>query len=281
MINKVIGLNFDVAQFNVKLYNNPIADFVYNCFYHLQHFELNFNLYDNPYAEERLNLQNLRETFVHIANKLDIGIDQQKLQDQNYLNYLHSQYEQVYSTTTAHPQDKIKNLWLTFHECIHLLEYTKIPNRSKIFRIDFRNLNAKLNTPFQRQFYNYGTTQVRAGQCYVEWCELGKKPYVYFENNEPKELDRFCELAKPWVELKPIMLIALEDKNFMNAFRRPNDFDIWFKDLREPWCKHWRINDWTVNEMFTVIPIGELHDIDSFHQLLANHHVPKKIKVDK
>ena len=262
-MTKQIELTVNSNKFTIQLYDNPIADFVSKCYYHLQHLDFTNNFYDNPYNDIRYNSDELDSQLVDIATQLGISIEKNKLKSQQYLNYLHSLFEKGYDGKNA--------VWLSYHESIHIRERLNDDLfQSEYFRIDFRQKAGRLHKPFDRNFLEYGQTTINRGQCYLIWCELGKTPYVYFRDGEPDNLQRLCELAKPWLELKPILHISLQDKNFYKRYKKEVEFEQWFEKYKSDWCRHWNISNWSVKEMFSVIPVGEIDNIDLFDKTLQN-----------
>ena len=103
---------------------------------------------------------------------------------------------------------------------------------------------------------------------YTEWCELGKIPYNYYRDNEPNDLNRLCELAKPWLKLHPKLCVALEPIDFL-ANRTLAGFATWWEGYERDWCKHWKLESHSLAQQFGVIVVGHVnpHNIDN---LLVN-----------
>ena len=101
------------------------------------------------------------------------------------------------------------------------------------------------------------------------WTELGKSPYEYWHNGEPDNIDRMCVLSKPWLNLKPKLKIVLDSHDAIPPDL--TEFDAWFSQYKQQWCRHWNLQDYTHKEMFGRIPIGYVDDIDKLDHLLKNN----------
>jgi hypothetical protein len=120
------------------------------------------------------------------------------------------------------------------------------------------------------------TTKIEKGDVYVEWAELGKTPYAYWKNNEPNDLKRICELAKPWLILKPRIQIALEGHDAI-ATKNLGKFNSWWSNYSDIWCKHWGLDSWTIENMSSVVVFGKVTEIDLLVSYLERGVVPTRI----
>jgi hypothetical protein len=105
--------------------------------------------------------------------------------------------------------------------------------------------------------------------------ELGKSPYKYWLDNEPDNLERLTQLAKPWIWMRPRLIFSLDHDNFF--IRHREDFEKWFDRYNESWCKHWKISSWTVDNMNAKLPIGRIQDFQSLKEELTSGQIPCKI----
>jgi hypothetical protein len=243
-------------QYSIELDDNPLSEYYKKCLKHLQHIRLNYSIFDYP--KYRVTSDTIKSIFLESSKHLGVNIDIDQLTKQDYLNYLHGVYEVEYPRT----QDPI---YLDFHEMIHLSEACFVKNNvfDNIVTINFRNNAGLLQKTFDRTHLSYGTTKVRKGTCFLRWNELGKTPYSYFIDNEPDNIDRLCELAKPWTTLRPALYVALEDVDFN---RDLSNFNDWFRKYEEEWKSHWGLHDWSPEEQFTVISIGVVREIDDLEK---------------
>jgi hypothetical protein len=122
------------------------------------------------------------------------------------------------------------------------------------------------------------TTKICAGDIYVQWSELGKTPYHYWKNNEVNDIQRMCELAKPWLKLRPKIYMALEDIDTLKNIQC-KDFTIWWKTYQFDWTAHWNIHKWTIDNIFGVSVFGKTTQTDSLKKQLKNNSVPIKISL--
>jgi hypothetical protein len=107
---------------------------------------------------------------------------------------------------------------------------------------------------------------------------LGKNPYTYWKTNEPEDIDRICELAKPWTKIRPKLLVALDEIDFLKG-KKIQEFENWWKQYQRDWCDHWGLESWTIKDMYGKSIIGKITDVDRCHQLLENNIYPIKVRL--
>jgi len=238
-----------------ELVSNPVAETYKKIYKHLQHVDIPFRPWDNPFY-----VHNAR-TLIDTARVVNVTVDPTQLSDQLYLNQLHQIYETSYNGNPA---------WLDFHEQIHLTEDGR--TSFKKLSIDYRELAGPLSCVFDQNWTKYQVTKVEPGDVFVEWAELGKHPLRYWADREPNNLDRLCELAKPWLTLRPKIVIALETQDFLQNSKSMEFLD-WWKQYQEPWCRHWGIDSWSIENIVGSIPLGKIKVdlIDQLTQLLTQH----------
>jgi hypothetical protein len=239
-------------------------------FKHLQHIPLILKKWDNPYYKLKYDLNHHVENLNIFAQRFYLNIDKQKciLQDQEYLNYLHKIYETNFD---GNPD------WLEFHEHIHIIENhgQKIP----IFLpIDYREKAGLLTKKIDPNMLDNLQTSVKKGQVFTCWFELGKTPYNYYLNNEPDNIERICELVKPWMTLRPQFSIALEDFDF-TAHKNLTDFQLWWDHYSQDWCKFYNIEKYDYVDMFGISIIGDTEESDKICSLLQQNILPIKVKL--
>tara|TARA_R110000868_G_scaffold159457_3_gene388290 strand:- start:3721 stop:4533 length:813 start_codon:yes stop_codon:yes gene_type:complete len=258
----------DDKSFIIELLNNPVADYIQNSFKHLQNLDLDIAIYDMPNTQWP-SKDHIVTMLKNSAVLLDIDIDLTQILEQEYLNTLHKIFENGY--------DGKDTVWLDFHESIHMIESYE-NTRSSRFTINYRQKGGPLTRKFDRKNLTLGSTFVSRGTCYVHWNELGKTPFRYFNDGEPSSIERILQLVKPWVYLKPVISIALKDQDIYEKFEeRKDEFNRWFAPFKDQWCQYWNLEDWNPTEMFTIIPIGHLPDIDRFSDLLDQNILPTRI----
>ena len=240
----------------------PATDFILKSVKHLQHINLNFKEWDNPYS-----LTSPEKMIVRYAKKLNLeSINQSLLEDQTYLNYLHKIYEKGFDGNPT---------WLDFHEQIHRCEI-RSNKKKQILNIDWRTNAGPLQKPFNYSWLEGATTKVNTGDIIVKWSELGKTPYVYWENKEPDDINRLVELSKPWIEIIPKFHICLEDIDFL-AKRDIDNFNKWWQHKEQLWCKHWKIPAWSIIHQHSVIKIGSIDCVEQLNNLLRNNISIEKV----
>lgn len=256
---------------NVDLLMNqsPVALVYQNIYKHLQHVTIPFRDWDSTFYFHNHSLQLIVGKLTVYAEKVNVPIDQQRClaQDQNYLNSIHKIYEKNYNGDPA---------WLDFHEHIHLCEEEQ-KRRLKILQIDYREKSGPLERPFDYKWLENATTKIKAGDVFIRWCELGKTPYTYWLDNEPNDMSRMKELIKPWIKLKPIIFVALEDNDLEKDSKKLAEFESWWSQYSEELCKHWNIPLWAPNNMYKCLMLGKVADIDTIITLLKNNAKPIRV----
>lgn len=261
-------LHFRDLAVDIVLDHNPVSLVIQGMYRHLQHVPINFKPWDNPYYSN-MPLIDLVSKLVDFGKVVGVNIDRQKClsQDQTYLNAIHKIYEQRYDGSPA---------WLDYHEHIHLCEYTTKKFQTLI--IDHREKAGLLEKPVDTTWMTHTVTKVSRGDVYSKWAELGKSPYTYWKNSEPNDIQRLCELAKPWSKLKSRLSIALDDDDFCD-YTDKEEFLQWWESYEQPWCRHWGIDRWGLTEMSAVSVIGHIDNIDSVDLNLQKNLLPTRIQL--
>jgi len=261
----------DNSTVDIELNQNPVSQYIKKSFRHLQHLPIPFHIYD--YQKYYINHKDLLySTLIDSADKLGIDVDVLRLSDQKYLNSLHKIYETGYNKGT--------NIWLEFHEMIHLIELAndcRLVNSQLI--INFRDSAGPLEKPFNREYLKHSVQSVTQGTCFCQWGELGKIPSQYWIDNEPDDTQRLCQLAKPWTVLRPFFIIALDDIDFRMSLEKQQEFDAWFAKHKQAWIQYWNLSSWSESEMNSVIPIGQVKDISQLIDKLNSGAILDKITV--
>ena len=192
------------------------------------------------------NIENIHREFSEFA-----GLKYKKIDynNQQSLNLLHELYVSNHSRLS-----KLKNndILYKFHSSIHELEKQGIGKR---FYIGWGTSEGPLEEQFNCNEY-YAETFVK-NNLYLPWTELGKTPLDYYNNNEPAEFDRFCELSKPHVTLRAKFMIAL--KNF-NPPALSQEFEQWFSQFKTTWLEHYNIKDWRACDEYLGVLLAEPAD---------------------
>lgn len=255
-------------QIELDIDNSPLGITYQKIYKNLSKVPIPFRPWDNPYYKKKLTYPELVEQLVQYARQVSVDIDRSKClsRDQLYFNSIHKIYEQNYNGDSK---------WLDFHEHIHMCElYFKETHH--LFCIDYREKSGLLEKPMDPQWLNNTQTTVRAGDIYVQWSELGKTPYGYWKNNEPNDIKRICELAKPWLKLRPKIYVALADIDRLKN-KQCDEFSTWWKDYQQEWATHWNIPSWTVENIFGVSVFGKTTQIELLKEQLENMAVPVRI----
>jgi hypothetical protein len=259
-------LHFNNSTVDIVLNTHCPAFLIQRMYQHLQHLPINFKSWDNPYYLN-VSQDQLISTLVKFGQQVGVDIDYQRclIRDQSYFNEIHKIYEQQYDGNSQ---------WTDFHEFIHLCE--KLPTKAMV--IDYREKSGLLEKKFDLKWMKDTTTHVFPGDVYVSWSELGKIPYIYWKNLEPNSIDRLCQLAKPWLKLRPKLSIALEEVDFISQCN-VQEFNQWWANYKHLWCQHWNIPSWNIEDMMSVSVVGHIADIDLVKSKLQQGIVPTQISL--
>jgi len=254
---------------DLGIQNTELCNVYKKIYKNLCHAELMFREWDNPYYTDSLTYEQLVDRLESYAQIVSVKIDKVRClaREKLYFNEIHKIYELNYN---GHPE------WLDFHEHIHLCEHYY--NRLKILDIDYREKAGMLERPFDLAWLKDSTVEIKAGDVFVSWAELGKIPYSYWNNDEPDDFNRLCQLSKPWLKLRPKIKIALED--FNDLTNKPlEEFKAWWSKYEEDWCRHWNLKSWSVTDMFSNAILGRIEDINTVKSLLQNNINPIRVSM--
>jgi len=251
-------------EFDIEFNSTPVAGLIKQYLKHLQHVDVPFGYYDNLtyYIQNKDHLLN---ELASLGKQLNIDVDMNNT-SQAYMNELHQHYEQGF------PRDK-NPLWLEFHDLIHIAEIIKsnTPIWDDVI-VNYKHLSGPLEKPFDRLYYKDGVLEIKKGTIFSAWSELGKIPLRYLDDNEPEDVKRVCSLAKPWLMVRAKFHIALNDIKLLPSLEHQQRFESWFSKYQTQWCQHWNLSDWSFEEMFKVIPIGNINNIDQFITEMKQGH---------
>jgi hypothetical protein len=263
---KILFLNN--VTVNLEIDDSPIGKIYQKTYKHLSNLPIPFSEWDNgSNYKSALSYADLVDRLAMYASRLSINIDKQKClnQDQPYFNAIHKIYEKQYDGSPG---------WLNFHEHIHMCE-SYFKKQPKTFSIDYREKMGPLEKPYDRSWIST-VTNIKAGDIYVAWSELGKTPYTYWRDNEPPVPERMCELIKPWHKLIPKIKIALEDINRLEGVKVA-EFEPWWDQHKGPWLQHWNLSNWTTQDIFSVNVFGKTTQLDLLLEQVKNNIVPTNI----
>ena len=256
------------AEIQIALNNTPVKTIVQQMFKHLGSVVLPFRSWDNPFLTKTNNLPQMVDDLAKFGSKLGIIVDTVRCrqQDQNYLNQLHKVYEDNYDGNPA---------WLDYHEHIHMCETNRASTSLVLYH---RELAGPLIKPMDLSCLSCSTLEIKAGDVYVTWAELGKTPYQYWLDRETDNQERLCILAKPWINFYPKIMVALEPRHSLEGIDQVG-FQSWWQSRHDHWCNHWNIDSWTIQDMFSAIIIGTLDNV-KLEKLLRENAKPVYIRLD-
>jgi len=243
---------------------------VHKIYRHLQHVDIPFKAWDNPHYASQHSFKSLVDKLAHFGKLLDIDIDISRCLrlDQTYYNLIHKIYEDNYNGNPT---------WLDFHEHIHICE-RKNPKISSTCQLDWREKAGPLIKKINKDLYTDLTTKITAGDVFTRWVELGKTPYGYWCDQEPNDINRICELAKPWDKFTPVLCVAMQDVDLLDNID-VNSFNQWWAPYQQDWCKHWGIKKWSLQDMRGVLVYGTIDNIELLNYNLMNNISPVRISL--
>lgn len=255
----------DNTTVDLILEPTPLAAVYQKIYKHLSHVPVPFRRWDYPFYCN--TLEELVDQLILYADKVSVTVCRQSCitQDQDYFNGIHKIYENNYNGDPA---------WLNFHEHIHMCECW--PTQKLKLVIDYREKAGMLERPFDAAWLKNATTKIKAGDVYVEWAELGKTPYGYWKDRESDDMARMCELAKPWLTLRPKIVVALEDIDTLTNID-VRAFESWWKPRSKEWCQHWNLLSWSIVDIRSVVRLGRVPEFENIIEQLKNNITPTKI----
>lgn len=278
MTEKKLSIRWQDGRFvDIHLLDNPVADYYYKCIKYLQHVDLKFNVRKNPLHPLRHDLNLLLEQLLLSANRVAIDIDPDKLLDQEYLNYLHTLF---FASTDGRGSNDPN--WLEFHDLIHTIEQVRDKEDQGSIWADYEHMAGPLVKPFDRDWLKYAVPVAPAGTCFIQARELGKNVWRYIADNEPNDIDVMCKLLKTWVDLKPVLDIAVTDLDRSTKYNHiltnyPEQFNYWLEHFQKPWAEYWGISNWKPIEESAALPVGHVKDIETLITAFKNEDYPTRI----
>jgi hypothetical protein len=259
----------DSSVIPIELYDSIVEPDVIKIYKHLQNITIPFQKWDSPFYSKNYSYADIVDFLAQCGELIGVKVDKKQClsNTQQYFNLLHKIYEVGYNGLSA---------WLDFHEHIHICENFHNQTGQLKLSIDYREKAGMLEKPFDFLWIQSAVTELKPGDVYISWAELGKSPYTYWQNNEPNDIQRICQLAKPWLTFRPKLNIALVDINSLYQKDIVN-FNNWWKTYHEEWCLHWGIPQWTIENMFSHLVIGNVNDINNLTCLLKNNVFPEKV----
>lgn len=255
----------DDRCFEIEMLNNDPARCLSGMLKHLRHLPLPFmDELDNPY---RINPERTRQHLIESARRLDMELDPSQLDQQGYLNHLHQIYERGYDG---------RREWMAFHESIHAYELLLLDIVPEVAWLDYREQAGQVQIPITDELLATSVAQVCAGDVFVAYAELGKPPYTYWRDREPDDIDRLCELSRPWTNFKPRIGIALADRNLHPADWQ--DFLAWFEPRADQYWAGVGVAPRPVEQQQGVLPVGHLTNWPGFRHALIDGHRPVRIR---
>jgi hypothetical protein len=239
---KIVFNNEDKKQeLSYKIVPNPVSDRWIKKIKHLS--RVPHSISETTGISFAQNIEHVHREFCEFA---DIQYNKINYNEQQSLNLLHELYVGNHDRLSM---TKNNDILYKFHNAIHELEKK---NRDVRFYIGWGTSEGPLEEQFNCNEY-YAETFVK-NNLYLPWTELGKTPMDYYNNGEPSEFDRFCNLAKPHMTLRAKFMIALKD---FDPPELSQEFEQWFSRFKTPWLEHYDIRDWRARDEYTGVLLAE------------------------
>ena len=156
--------------------------------------------------------------------------------DQALLNYFHKLYEDLHQNLSL---KKNNSILYKFHHSIHYNENIDFHKDKKDIFIGWGIKEGPLTEIFKCN--DYYEKEIKKNNIYLPWAELGKRPLVYWKNEEPSDQLRINQLCRPHTTLRAKFFISSKDiipKVLNFAFVK------WFDQYKENWLAHHNILKW-------------------------------------
>lgn len=263
----------DQSSIELAMLDNTMSREYLRIYKHLAAVPIPFRPWENPYFLDNLTYRELVDQLVLLGKPVSVEVDRYRClnRDQEYFNYVHKIYENSYN---GNPD------WLEFHAHIHMCEYyfDTSKDRDNFVILDYKEKSGPLSKPVTDEWRLNTIIEIKTGDIFVGQAELGKTPYRYWQDNEANDIKRMCELAKPWITLKPNIYIALKDFNRLDNLK-VEEFQLWWEPYRTQWEQHWGLSNWTISNMFGVSLIGKTNQAELVKQKLKSNILPVKVSL--
>lgn len=224
--------------------DNPVADLWANKIKHLRNTDI------DPIETSGFEFKSLETYHKKFCTEARIEFKKIDYDSQKDLNYLHELYEKNHDRLSVGKNSK---LLYTFHHAIHDRE-NKNKNETKYY-VGWGVKEGPLTMAYKcNEFYS---DHIEKNNLYLPWSELGKTPLVYYKNKEPSQLDRFIELAKPHMTLRPRFMICRRGEGVKKF---DDGFKTWFTTLSQGWLGHYGLEQWREQDEFSGVLLATPSD---------------------
>lgn len=190
----------------------------------------------------------LHKSYKKIKNKYKLDYTPPKKIDQTALNDLHNIFELISQSKNDHGVEM-----RAFHHSIHQHEIGYRSRNRHYYDVGWGDKEGPLTT-HMRLNHAY-SDHMKKGNIYLRWAELGKLPSAYFHDQEPNNVDRFCELAKPHETFRAKFTIVLKDRVIQEFDDR---FLKWFKNYKKQWFTKYKIDSWNPRDEQSGVLLAEI-----------------------
>lgn len=222
----------------------------------------------DPYeTDEYGRSYDLDGAYKEFCECLNISPIEKNKDHQQYLNDLHELFE---CNHDSFPKEK-RSILYKFHYSVHYSQENYI---NDYFGIGWGVKEGPLTEKIR--CYSQYTDSIEQGNLYLEWNELGKRPYRYWKEKEPNDKKRFNELCIPHINLRARFSIPYRS---MSPKTFSPEFINWFDEYKADWLNMHHLQDWTPLHEFGSVPVGEPVTPYVFQDLIAEYKTVHKIQL--
>ncbi len=229
---KLIFKDKDNQEINLdyQLHDSIVAEKWFKKISHLK------NIPIDKIESQQEDIKNLKKIYNELCVFANIEPVDFKTIDQPLLNYFHKLYEELHQNLAL---KKDNSILYKFHHSIHYNENIDYQENKKNIYIGWGIKEGPLTEIFKCN--DYYEKEIKKNNIYLPWAELGKKPLVYWKNEEPNDQLRINQLCRPHTTLRSKFFISCKD-----IIPKVLDFEFikWFDQYKENWLAHHNILKW-------------------------------------
>jgi len=183
----------------------------------------------------------------------------------------------VYVTMANDPACDIYNETYSLNKYIHLCEHTlngpcTLPNVT----IAWGTNDGMTMQDFDTNPYEFYTTNIVPGNIYLYWVEIGKRPFEYWADKDPDNIEHFLSVACPhktWSAHCKIALLTPPTQLSENYVR-------WFNKYKQAFLDKWNLKEWELLHDFGAIELATLQDSTTHSLLLEQFESVQSIRAE-
>lgn len=261
-IKLIFENNTDTRDVDFQLIENEVSVIWIKKIKHLKHIPF------DPVETTGFDFSDIDSHYKNFCTLSGVEYQRMDYSNQDTLNHLHELYEKNHERLSTVPNN---NALYIFHHAIHDQEFK---HEKKDFYVGWGIREGILTSSYPcNKFYS---DVVEANCLYLPWSELGKTPLTYYNNQEPNDVSRFLQLAKPHITLRARFMIAADSRPSQTF---PKEFEEWFEHYKNDWLQHHNIEQWRPCDEFSAVPLAQpVNDVD-MKTIINTHPTLKKVEL--